>query len=239
MMGHLNMTKTTQRKSERGLSLVETTIVLVVIGIIIGGVWRISSIAWEQTKREQAVEAITAIVNNARAYYAGQPGVQNWGNRDLTSWWIANNIIPSQFQRPAALSLATCRNKNNLCADSPWGPQQSGKVSDIGTIRVCDWHMGLSTACGTAPTAGRGTVVPFFAVIMAGFTQGGCIALVESITGSKGPSGLVAVNINDINVSTQGPIQPVSDAIAIADCSAWPDGAGVVRFVYRIDASGF
>ena len=57
------------RSERHAFTLTEVAIVLGVIGTILAGVWSLISMGWENRKREQAVDAITIVVANVRAFY--------------------------------------------------------------------------------------------------------------------------------------------------------------------------
>jgi type II secretory pathway pseudopilin PulG len=216
-------------------SLVELAIVLAVIGIIIGGVLAASAMVWEYEKREQAIEEIGETVANARGFFAGQAGVPNIGYPTLSSNLIAANVIPNSARRTAS---GTCTNPAGLCADAPWGPLTSGGITPVGvvdgagTFRVCNWSLGLF-GCPAAPAAPS----PFFSINLTGLTQKSCIALVEAISGSRGPSGLVEININSYNVLASGnSIQPVTAGVATTHCAPGFTPFVPVNFVYRYAA---
>jgi prepilin-type N-terminal cleavage/methylation domain-containing protein len=231
----------------RGYSLVEVAIVLAVIGTIIGALWVAVGQAWDYSKREQAQEAIATTVNNTRAYFTGQAGAPNMGFGPLTSQLAFYNVIPASLLRSTSCTVTTCM------TDTPWGPF-SGSPSSLdpnGTFRVCNWPMGLpfTTIPTTCPAAAPGGNSIFFGIALTGLTVKTCIALVETISGPSGPSGLIDVNINGLNMAaaaTPIPVRPVPATAATNYCAckaatgcsppAVADGNANVTFVYRVDA---
>lgn len=210
-----------------GFSLVETAIVLAVIGGILGAVFMIATQAWEHVRRELAVEAIATTVANVRSYYGGQPGLPSKTSAALTDQLLNSNVIPASLNRGT-----TCA--GNACADNPWGSFNNGVRDSAGTFRVCNWSLGASS-CPVTPAANS----PFFGVVLSGLTQKSCIALVEAISGSGGPVGLVEVNISGTNllasVKTIQPVSP-SDAMTFCPLDNSGEGIGIITFIYRVAA---
>jgi prepilin-type N-terminal cleavage/methylation domain-containing protein len=214
------------RRVADGFSLIESAVVLAVIGVILGGVWVLADQAWEYAKRESAKEAIATTVANVRNYYAGQAGVANKGSAALTNDLLTANAIPISLSRGAA---ALCG--GNLCADTPWGSASNGATDANGTFRVCNWSL-VSANCPAAPG-----ISAFFAVILKGLTRKSCVALTEAVSGSTGPTGLVNVNINGFDMlALQKPFQPVAPSDATTYCESAVDGNATANFVYRVVA---
>lgn len=210
-----------------GFSLIELAIVLLIFGAILGSVWAVAARGWDSAKRQTAVEAIAATVANIRGFYAGAAMMPNDGFAKTTNDLLAAQVIPPSLNRGTLCA-------GNQCADTPWGPYSGGAVDAAGTFRVCRWAIGLSKCPAVPPHIASS---PFFGVALSGLSIKNCIALVETISGSTGPSGLVEVNINGTNLLAAGkPIQPVSAADATAKCALAGNGSEVVTFVYRITA---
>lgn len=230
----LNCTIKISRRPVRGLSLTELAVVLAAVGVLFGGIWAMVHSVWEYYEREKAVEEVTTIVGNVRSYYTGQVGVPHSGDAAMTSALIGLGVIPGSAQRS---NTATCTNANNLCADTPWGETYNGAIDAGGTLRVCDWNMGVSTKCPTAPAAGAG---PFFGVALRGLTTGACIAVAQKVPTGAGASGLVEVNINGTNLVQSGKgINPMAASDANTNCLLSTSGAAIVTFVYRLTQASY
>lgn len=213
-----------------GFSLTELAIVLGVAGAILGLVWTAANTTWETTRREQASEAVTTIVNNMRAYYSGRLTVpfSNSGVSTLVPQLFAEDVIPNSLQRS---QNGTCTNTNALCADTPWGGQNGAAPDPNGTLKVCAWNLGAATPQVTCYIGSQGlSPSPFFGIQMSGLSQDNCIKLATQIGGMSTLPGLMQVVINSSSVSPS-----TSTATANADCVA---GSGnSVVFVYRVQAT--
>lgn len=213
---------------QNAFTLMETAIVLVVVGIIFTGIWVFAGRAWNTTKLQDAAATIATTVANVRSYYGGQAGVPNLGYQTLTSQLIGANVIPSSVVRSVACS-------GGSCADNP--TTNVGTIDPNGSFRVCNWILGTSTSC---TVAAPGAVSSFFGVNLTALTRSSCISLVQALSGSSGPSGLTEVNINGTNLFANGkPIQPVTATDATTNCTSVADGSVNVTFVYRVGAASF
>lgn len=218
-----------------GFSLVETAIVLAVLGAVLGGLWAISAQAWEYVRCERTVEAVNTTVTNIRSYFGGQAGLPDLGVENMSAQLINLGVIPSNLTRSSGQGCAV-----TPCADTPWGPYAGGVINPWGTFRVCNWKLGMG-AC-FINSGGVGATSPFFAVVLGGVTKKSCISLVEAISGPKGPDGLVEMNVGSTNLTA---VHPVSDADATTACTLLSngnpqtDGTISVRFAYRFIASSF
>jgi len=231
----LSYTTKRARRVGAGFSVTELAVVLAVSGILMGGIWVMVRSVWEYYERQHAVEEVANIVANVRSYYTGQIGIPHSGDATTTSNLIKMGIIPGSVQRS---NTGTCTNPSNLCADTPWGEVHNGAIDAGGTLRVCDWVMGTSTACPTA--ASGGTAGPFFAVALRGLTTGACISVAQKIATTAGATGLVEVNINGTNLVQSGKgINPMAAADANTNCIATASGAAIVTFVFRLTQASY
>lgn len=227
------ITRLSYRKA-RGFSLTEFAVVLAAGGLIMGAIWSMVRAVWEYQEREKAVEEVATIVGNVRSYYTGQLGLPHLGDAAMTSQLIGLNVIPGSVQRG---NTATCTNAGNLCADTPWGETYNNAIDGGGTLRVCDWNMGVSTSCPTANAAGY---TPFFGVALRGLTTGACIAVAQKMATVGGAPGLVEVNINGTNLVKSGKgIDPMAAADTNTYCTAVASGSAIVTFVYRLTQASY
>lgn len=223
--------------SRRGLSLVEIAIVLGIIGVVVGGVWSMATQGWEQSHREQAVEALDGIVRATRSFYLGQAGVPaNATYKQITEDLLKNHAIPGNLSR----NPKDCNVGMTCVADTPWGGFEGNKVSADGTLRVCGWELGnADDPCNSGTSYGATT--QFFGVAFFGLNVGSCVALVAKASSTMGPLGLIEVNINGCNLSTgtggcaMGAVAIQSDDKAKnlnAECGK--TNPAHVTFVYRV-----
>lgn len=248
-----------KQKNKRAFSLMEFAIVLGVIGSVTSVIWYYASNAYENVKRQQAFEAITATVANVRSYYQGQmaiPTTVTLGGvsvgttvKNFVPYLFQNgiNVIPQNLLRTPL--VATCQNANNQCADTPWGQKVSSGplilVDPYGTFDVCAWQLGVNPVGGFAANYQSGcgfAVAPtaptqFFAIQVNGLPFGACMALSLKVSSSSGPRGLYDVLYNSAaawsDLITSGkPISPISATDAKNNCKT-----GIVNsiiFVYRL-----
>lgn len=97
--------------ASQGFSLIESAIILAVIGLIIGGIWVASAAITEARKSTRHVEQITQIINNAYNLWRGQeiPDPSSPGGQSILPEMIAAGLIPAD----AVMTASTAQN--------PWG----------------------------------------------------------------------------------------------------------------------
>jgi prepilin-type N-terminal cleavage/methylation domain-containing protein len=228
------------RKNHRGFTMTELAIVIGIVGMLMAGIWLFIGSAYDYERQQHALEEITTIVKNVRAFYQGQAGIPQSGITTISSNLISEGVIPSYMMRNPSTG---CTNPNNLCADNPWGPGKGGASDPQGTLAICDWNPSASpapTACNQGPVAGGG-VVQFFAVVLKDLNQENCAAMLAKNSGSAGSPGLIAVMISNCSNAAGASIPlPISVTTALADCSC---AAGApnnnISFVYRLNPGSF
>ncbi|MER2519916.1 MAG: hypothetical protein ABTQ34_04410 [Bdellovibrionales bacterium] len=219
-----------------GISLAEIAIVLGIMGVVTYGVWSMVSQGWEQTRREQAEEAIAGIVRDTRAFYAGRDGIPIGESYVTTTHnLLKSHVIPGNLLRnPDDCKVGTC------IADTPWGSYEGNNKVPDGTLHVCGWELGnTSDPCYKGKPAGT-LPYQFFGVTLLGLNMGSCIALANKISSTLGPPGLIEVNINGCNLSTGNGcklgkatnMQPIKAENLNAECGKTKPAH--VTFVYRM-----
>jgi type II secretory pathway pseudopilin PulG len=194
--------------SRAGFSLVEFAVVMGIIGLIVGAIWAYSTNAWENTRYEQAMEAVNDIVTNVRGFYIGQQGVPKSGGDALTQTLIGQGTIPSSLLRhgdPCTLGTLALK----ICADNPWGLTDPAGAAK-GTLAVCDWTLGAQLNCSNPAAAG---VAQMFAVELRGLNMARCLQLAQRISIATLPAGYVGMSVNGLPV-----LGPVPMATANAKC---------------------
>jgi len=198
--------------------------VLGVIAVMIGGIWIFIAPAGENAEQQRLAQELSIVVGNVRAAGAAQSSLSGTADQ-MTNQMILAGAIPSTMVRTGA----TCTNASTRCADGPWGPNGgagAGAVTNAGSFAVCAWNT-AANACAAA-----GVKSQFFGVEIRGMKTGSCVRAVTQNTSAEGPSGLIAVFINNTNV---GSSLPVTVANAQANCQA----PATVDLVYRARAAAF
>jgi hypothetical protein len=194
-------------------SLVETTIVLALLGLILSGIWGLIRQGWEVSHQELAIGEVITIVNNIRGYYSSQAGVGSGVN---TKTLYNAGVYPKGMQMGTYCPPL-------VCVDLPWGPQTTaGSVSaTFGTIFIKGWPAGtLGTDCASAPAPPPNSFSPYFCVELIVKSQSTCLNLVSSLVAPTGPTGLKAVYINPTALSASPtPIRPFNASAVSTNCA--------------------
>jgi len=198
---------TRRRRFSHGFSLVELTIVLGIIGVVMGGVWTWVTNAWENQRQEQLSEEIATVVKNTRAAFSGQ---QNTGGSGLLNTQLINaGAFPASMLRAGVSGVV----------DNPWNSSVVG-----GSFVVCGWSPGLPI-----PVCGQ-LHAQYFAIELEKVPLSSCITAAVRNSGIKAVPGLVNVFINSSSLVSSG--FPVSPATAQSKCTV----GSTLDFVFRLTA---
>lgn len=112
-----------RRRRRSALSLVETAIVLGVVGIVIGGVWVIAASSRENTHRQAAIQQIATVVDGVRTFYKSKAAMEA-SPVDKTDYLVRKSAIPLDMVRDHTVSP--------LLIDNPWGAVNGGGLRVLG-----------------------------------------------------------------------------------------------------------
>lgn len=97
----------TREYAQRGFGLVETAIVLAIIGMLVAAIW----VGLDRSRRsamlEIAIEHLVALQHGVRSYYLSQASVPDG---DVTAALITAKVVPGDMKNAAGTGL-----------DHPWG----------------------------------------------------------------------------------------------------------------------
>jgi len=224
-------------------SLVETAIVLALIGIILSGLWGVISQGYMNTKVELSAEELNILVNNIRAYYSSGTGVPAVVSTHAERLALhAAHAIPGEMDDSSA---SYCPLGGNVCLDTPWGIQHPGPnnwSNGNGTVDICGWKLGdlASNMNGCDMVTGS---FPNFAIVFIVPSQIACTDLVIRMLAPTAPSKLVDIIINTTSLASKGPIKNASVSIISTLCNPTVGignafyNQGFLIFVYAMSAS--
>jgi len=95
------------RRVVAAFSLIESAIVLAIVGLVIGGIWSASSSYALQSKVTRAMDGMTLIVQKARAAYNYEHAMALMGstttnNYQIADWAVASGAIQPDFATTTA-----------------------------------------------------------------------------------------------------------------------------------------
>jgi type II secretory pathway pseudopilin PulG len=218
------------RRSTRGFSLVEFTIVLGVICVVLGGIWVVASNMYNEVKHQQFSEMLTTIVGNIRGAYAGRPFFESTVVSDVMPKLASMNVFPNDRVR-----IINYDGTDYATVISPFGEFTNPHDSDApyNSLYVCGWVIPGFDKCYPCPTCFPGaTKVPLFA-IEALVSDEDCIQVIMRNSDPSKQPGLVAMYSNGVRRTL-----PFTFQSAAAACV--PTAAGkpnYIDFVYRLSAS--
>ena len=174
--------------TRKGFSLTEVSIVLGVVGVILGGVWSYAHESWENSNQQRASGDIVAIVKNMQSYYLSTGGGIAGTN---TLALMGRGIIPGDM----------IVNGN---VTGPWGQG----------VNVCGWSLGSTSNC----FGGRPSTYQYFAIEFLNLSPASCIKMVMKNTGFGVPVMPEDVVINGWSAVTGGGALPPTLANVSANC---------------------
>lgn len=100
-------------QDQSGFNLIETTIVLMIVGLVISGVWMAGATVWNNMRKNDLTQQLMLIVTNVRNIYSGQSSLADMTPETL----ISAGAFPSDMLRNRAVWHAY----NNRVVVSPTG----------------------------------------------------------------------------------------------------------------------
>lgn len=86
-----------QRKNERAFSLIESAIVLGIVGLVIGGIWIAAAEVSKKYKINETINGIFTIVHNIQNLLTISDAQQIGHNVDITSIILSSSAIPKDW----------------------------------------------------------------------------------------------------------------------------------------------
>lgn len=183
------------KRSSSGLNLIEVAIVLGITGLIIGGVWAVSSVLGASNKQRKASQELALIAQNVRVAFAEQSGVL--GQRaHLTLALDRFGSLPTEMRQNANMPAGIMFN--------PWSQLPAG---GLGSAVV------YASDCTGSEAPDDTTPEPCFAVGFLNVPQSACVQMAtQSPSTSTGVQGVI---INSSGFLTL----PVTGTAAASNCS--------------------
>jgi type II secretory pathway pseudopilin PulG len=87
----------TKRQERRGFNLIETAIVLGMVGIVIGGIWVGAATVSENIKVKKTIEGILAIARNIQSLISARDSIAIGNSINITSTLIQAEAYPKDW----------------------------------------------------------------------------------------------------------------------------------------------
>jgi type II secretory pathway pseudopilin PulG len=88
------------RKKRRGFNLIESAIVLGVVGLVIGGIWVAAASVKERLRQSETTRIVVTAIDRMRAVLRDVPAYTYADSYSLTDLAIASDAFPSNAQTP-------------------------------------------------------------------------------------------------------------------------------------------
>ncbi len=211
MRTFLNHTK----KNKRGNNLLEITIVLMIIGMVLAGVWVYASgVRMADNARVVSAQVLTTM-HNVRAVFIEQGAVR--GTADfLTPALDRLRAFPVEMrQNPTTDSGVIFHVWSNSTTTL--------SINTNPTVTVGTFYAGATDCTGADPAAST-TPEPCFSIYLSNLPAQACIRLAVALT--MAGQGIAAVVINGASLSV-----PVSAAVAGTNCSSTYNALQFVNYL--------
>lgn len=209
------------RQNAAGFTLVEISIVLVIFGLILGGVWVAAGHVRLNSQVRTASQQLLAIVQNVRATFAELGGVTGGNSSNINQALDQLKVFPLDMRQGTSPTGVIF---------NPWSQVMSSNAGGfgVGSVQVYSDDCTNDEALTTAQ--------PCFAVTFLGVPQSACIDLLVQSSQEDPTMQMIVVNgtIAGIINSTCPPL-PITPSAAAAACTNG-DGNGTNGIVWLYPA---
>ncbi len=219
-----------KRRLMRGASLTESTIVLGIVGILLGGIWAMANDMRNSVKQQKFAELLTSTVDGVRGIYAGKAFFDSTLVTNMMPNLARMNIFPGDVLKQVGLETVVV---------SPFGEVTPHPVPNAGatphrSFYVCGWRSAPTAAQTHCDFIGGQGNVPLFAV-EALVNRPNCIQAVMRNSNPVTQPGLVAVHINGgaaLALPVPLVVPPATPLLgAVRACA---NAVNYIDFVYRL-----
>ncbi len=220
------MKQYTQRKRQRGFSLIELTIALGVAGAIVAGLWAAAGAAYEAHRVNQTVDQVRQIVENVRGRYATAAQLPNLGHVGFTQIVAAADLFPAETRLNPAVDPATCSLATPCYFTNPWGNNGAGSLCNGGTLCLS----------ANQVFGGVGVLARYnFTFMLRNLPQRACIKVGSALMNLSTDIGLVAVGVDTVDNATP-PVAQQTNAATVAWLTANCSGVNLnhLYLVFRL-----
>lgn len=182
-------------ENQKGLTLVETVVVLGVFAVIIAAVWVVVAVVYDNVRQYQATQQLQTTVQNVRQLYTRIAAFSSPAGTDMTTTFDSQEAFPKEMRLNPGSASGTLNH--------PWSSHASGTVKayvvDSSTFGIRFNKMPKKACINLATKLSGGEVAGLNAV---GFGTGGSITTTKS--GNQLPltvigAGLVCTNSSNDN----------------------------------------
>lgn len=199
-----------RRKSRCGLTLTELAIVLCAMGLVMGGIWVVVSVVWDNFQTARLQQEVVTVAQNTRDYFVSIGQIACVSGADLTATLNDDNhrLIPAEMRAKPSDPNSSINHALNAM----------GTSSSTGSFRVtCRLHNGM-------PGAG-------FRISLLGLKKKNCMAFLMQFPvltpelgvyymGTQiGNTGSSDIDLTNINQPTTNGSLPMTMAVAANWCN--------------------